>query len=436
MNALRPLCFALLLCISSFHCTDRITEPPVDEERIKLTLFDVSVQEAFIHVALGEETAGGTVYVYRDNNQIATYTLSVSDTVIYDSSLQENTDYLYRAEIRRGGSVIVLSNDLTVLTLLPSSRDSEWQTFTFGEHSSSILRDVAIIDENNIWVVGEIYMNDENGEPDPILYNAAFWDGEKWQVKRIVVNYRGNSSIAPLEGVLSLPDGKVVFSSGLPYLPNDDGWRLYHLWDIGVLDENDGGVGKIWGTSINNIYFAGRNGTIVHYDGTQWRSLESGTTTDITDIWGLINPITGDEEIYCAVTDFVEYTERGVLKIVNKAVTEMIPREQEGGIASVWTNNGVPLYSSGHGVYRFATGDWKEITIGTNAFTTEVRGTGLNDIFVSGHFGTIAHYNGVDWHIFPEVYNALYFSVAVRDNIVVAAGTRDGKAVVSVGRRK
>ena len=426
MNSIKTCIVLLFVILNAFHCTDRITDPPVDEERIKLTLFDVSVQEVFIHVALGEETAGGTVYVYRDMEQIAAYTSSVSDTVIYDSSLQENTNYLYRAEIRRGGSVIVISNDLTVLTLLPSSRDFEWQTFTFGEHSSSILRDVAIIDENNIWVVGEIYMNDEDGEPDPHAYNAARWDGETWELKRIFYK----NGLWSIRSILAFSSDDIWFDPWVYW----DGNNYIEKEIPSILIGH--GTNKMWGTSSDNFYVVGNNGLIAHYDGTQWRKLESGTTVGVIDIWGYENPVTGEEEIYCAVTDFVEYTERGVLKIVNKAVTEMIPREQEGGIASVWTNNGVPLYSSGHGVYRFATGDWKEITIGTNAFTTEVRGTGLNDIFVSGHFGTIAHYNGVDWHIFPEVYNALYFSVAVRDNIVVAAGTRDGKAVVTIGRRQ
>ncbi len=41
-----------------------------------------------------------------------------------------------------------------------TSHNFTWQTCTFGEHSNSVLYDVAIIDENNIWAVGEIYMND------------------------------------------------------------------------------------------------------------------------------------------------------------------------------------------------------------------------------------------------------------------------------------
>jgi len=44
-----------------------------------------------------------------------------------------------------------------------TSHNFTWQTWTFGEHSSSRLYDVAIINENNIWAVGEIYMKDSLG---------------------------------------------------------------------------------------------------------------------------------------------------------------------------------------------------------------------------------------------------------------------------------
>ncbi len=60
-----------------------------------------------------------------------------------------------------------------------TSHNFTWQTFTFGEHSTSTLYDVAIIDENNIWAVGEIYMNDSLGNPDPIFITLLQWNGTK-----------------------------------------------------------------------------------------------------------------------------------------------------------------------------------------------------------------------------------------------------------------
>ncbi len=58
-----------------------------------------------------------------------------------------------------------------ITTMDTTSHNFTRQSFTFGQHSSSVLYDVAIIDENNIWAVGDIYMNDSLGNPDPNRYN-------------------------------------------------------------------------------------------------------------------------------------------------------------------------------------------------------------------------------------------------------------------------
>ncbi|NOZ75675.1 MAG: hypothetical protein GXO90_09965, partial [FCB group bacterium] len=45
-------------------------------------------------------------------------------------------------------------------------------------------------------------------------------------------------------------------------------------------------VNKIWGSSPDDIYFVGLNGSIVHYDGSTFRRMESGTEVDLKDIDG------------------------------------------------------------------------------------------------------------------------------------------------------
>ena len=52
-----------------------------------------------------------------------------------------------------------------------TSHNFIWEIDTLGI-GGSYLNDVAIIDENNIWVVGNI-------ETDTATYNAAHWDGNE-----------------------------------------------------------------------------------------------------------------------------------------------------------------------------------------------------------------------------------------------------------------
>ena len=42
----------------------------------------------------------------------------------------------------------------------------------------------------------------------------------------------------------------------------------------------------VWGTADNNVYAVGQHGTILHFDGTAWKSQTSGATTTLSGVWG------------------------------------------------------------------------------------------------------------------------------------------------------
>ncbi len=83
-----------------------------------------------------------------------------------------------------------------------TSHNFTWQTFTFGEHTRYAF-DVAIIDENNIWAVGEIYMNDSLGNPDPSLIMLLHWNGTDWKPEKICFINRQDNLILHLEHVFA-----------------------------------------------------------------------------------------------------------------------------------------------------------------------------------------------------------------------------------------
>ena len=43
---------------------------------------------------------------------------------------------------------------------------------------------------------------------------------------------------------------------------------------------------RVWGTSPSDIFAVGDSGTILHYDGSTWSSMISGTDYRLDDIWG------------------------------------------------------------------------------------------------------------------------------------------------------
>ncbi len=45
-------------------------------------------------------------------------------------------------------------------------------------------------------------------------------------------------------------------------------------------------LNRVWGTSADDIFAVGRNGTVLHYDGTSWTPMQSGTTEILRGVWG------------------------------------------------------------------------------------------------------------------------------------------------------
>ena len=65
-----------------------------------------------------------------------------------------------------------------------TSHNFTFQSWTFGTVGSSTLYDIAIINENNIWAVGEIMIADTsiNGYT---TYNAVHWNGGEWSLHKL-----------------------------------------------------------------------------------------------------------------------------------------------------------------------------------------------------------------------------------------------------------
>lgn len=68
--------------------------------------------------------------------------------------------------------------------------------------------------------------------------------------------------------------------SAKPRICSADRW----CWHNPLPQGND--LNGIWGTGPNNIWAVGGAGTLLHFDGTAWRAVNSGTTQDLYALWG------------------------------------------------------------------------------------------------------------------------------------------------------
>jgi hypothetical protein len=157
-----------------------------------------------------------------------------------------------------------------------TSHNFIFQTWMFGEHSSSVLHDVAIISENSIYVVGEIYLNDSLGQPDPNPYGLIHWNGAGWEVKRITAqNPSGGYSYIIPTGVFALSTTEIWLASGGVFLFDGQSitqafWLVNYTGYTGGIFNNGETAQRLWGKSSTDLYAVGNNGAIAFYNGSSW----------------------------------------------------------------------------------------------------------------------------------------------------------------------
>lgn len=323
-----------------------------------------------------------------------------------------------------------------------TSHNFSFQTWTFGEHSSSILYDVAIIDENNIWAVGEIYMDDSLGQADSHPYSVAHWDGSEWNLMKVpyhdfnqIVKYPG-----PLFTVADIGGNIYVasYANLLKWTGNDWEEKAFFMEQIPFA----GQVQKAWGRNENNIYCVGRNGAIYFYFGSGWQKIESRTELNIYDIYGQ-KTAGGDYEIICVAAEVAASTDKKIFKIINNTVQDLPTAGIPSSLKGIWFKPGEKYYVVGSGMFTKteinSSIGWLAIWQGvTESYTGSIDGNNLNDIVVCGSYGEMLHYNGNNWKSYKselQLQSGTYGEVKIKDNLIIAVGHKSSQAVITIGKR-
>jgi hypothetical protein len=208
-----------------------------------------------------------------------------------------------------------------------------------------------------------------------------------------------------------------------------------------------GPLNKLWGTSSNDLFAVGNNGTTIYYDGTNWHEAGSNSKLDLLDIWGNHNT-----EIYAVGVDYSEV--KGVVlkyngswfeKIIEGFVhgngfepSKLFNTQLYGTTDGVWRDERGTLYTVGNLMYQYSRGKWNYVTslpenyIGGNpgnyyrGYLHSVRGNASNDIFIFGESNTIIHFNGSSWNKIGPPYqpfsDQFWFNCAVKGDLVVGVG--------------
>jgi hypothetical protein len=315
----------------------------------------------------------------------------------------------------------------------PTPNDTTSHNFTWTESSlpnEGILTGCWVFGPKNIYVVGGSIWK---------------WNGTNWNEDTV------QWSRGTLHGLLS-GSSLFAFSEKDMWITNG-GVVLHVVGSYAVRFDVGGSLHSSWGTSSANMYSVGDGGTILHFDGTNWTRMVSGTTKNLYSIWG-----TSDGDIWAAgfysttaETGLVHYDGTAWQSIDPKTVGNIGPGAD--GIGAVWTcdSSGTPVVVlAGSGMWRRSgTGSWRgdgsllpnKLSTGGNVGIYELSGNSANDILGAGGWGWVGHWNGRSWLRYDSLYdlsNGTYTSggISMKNNTACVVGLKSGNSWVAIGQRK
>ena len=206
-----------------------------------------------------------------------------------------------------------------------------------------------------------------------------------------------------------------------------------------------GSIRKLYATSPQNIYAGCNGGGIVHFSDGAWQALQTGTTLDVSDIWGEVDPRTGEDVVIAVAGSYAATSGNKLLSIRGNTVVHLDDTVLPLYLSGVWFDLHRICFVVGAGIFYSSSSSplvWQG-GVGriTQYFTGCVRGNAANDVMIAGAYGEILHYNGSTFKSYQAMtgFNGSIGAVAVRRNLVIAVGTtyQQGfqQAIAVIGRR-
>ena len=152
--------------------------------------------------------------------------------------------------------------------------------------TSSQINDVAVVNDSIIWAVGDFFpgvlttpSGDQRNKSHIVKLNGSCWSYD-W------IYYDGIYYAHELNDILYLTDNNQWIVDDNLWHWNGKIWRLYQLWDLGLINQDKGGIRALWGPNPDDVYFVGLDGVILHWDGSSLNRMISNTTADLRSIAG------------------------------------------------------------------------------------------------------------------------------------------------------
>jgi hypothetical protein len=149
---------------------------------------------------------------------------------------------------------------------------------------------------------------------------------------------------------------------------------------------------SVWGSSDSNVFAVGVGGTILHYDGTSWSSMDSGTTNNLNSVWGS----SGNNVFAVGASGTILYYDGASWSSMDSGTTS--------NLNGVWGKPGFGVLAVGDSqntILQYIGDMWTSTTLPDYCSSQElfaVWGIAENDVFAVGNYRSFFHYNGSYWN--------------------------------------
>lgn len=154
-----------------------------------------------------------------------------------------------------------------------------------------------------------------------------------------------------------------------------------------------GGLGSVWGSGPTSIFALGPAiGDIVHFDGSKWSIMSSGTGDGLNHVWGVsTTSVYASGGNFAGTTDVVHFDGSNWTKLA------AVPACQY--VAGVWGESDTDLYGvcTDGQIFHYDGTAWSAMVSPTSGRFGNVWGLSDSSIIAVGSSGLIARFNGTAW---------------------------------------
>lgn len=280
-------------------------------------------------------------------------------------------------------------------------RDYVWtvDTLSFEGSSQTSMRDIWGSSTTDVYVVGH------NSKNSGLMWH---FDGKEWADVKLTVTQGGNITGAiDLIAVYGFASddvwavGKHLFNNPNPPPNFLDSTLIIHYdgaeWR--EIDLTGRRITDVGGSSPDDVFFVGQEGTIFHYDGGKWSKEQLSYPIHLSSFVSDGNEMfmTGVIQVTGPVDTFMTFINRGEgWEIVDSQLEYEFVFASRFGL-SLFSPEPGAVYSASWGVYRWTGSSWQEFFTSDTALV--MGGNAEDNMYVVGQNGLAHHWNGADWQV-------------------------------------